>query len=517
MELRQYQKDACNAVWKGWQVHNIIAIVLCTGAGKTIIASKLIEHYANQGKKILFLANREELIQQASDKLMASTGLIAGIEKGQLTTRYWDHKVTVGSIQTLARSNRMEAFAPDTYDYIIADECHGCMSEQWQKVFGYFNSKVLGLTATFMRGDKKNLGSFFEDISFQYNLKQAIRDGFLSPIIAKTIPLEIDLSKVKTQTGDFKERDIAETITPYLDEIAASIKEHAGNRKILIFLPLIETSEKMVDALRKVGFTAEHIDGKSKDRKEKLENFSKGTFQVLCNAMLLTHGYDEPSIDCVVVLRVTQSSGLYIQMCGRGTRLSPGKKDLLLLDFLWHSAKHKLHSPASLYASSEEEAEIMNKTLRGAGKEMSLEEMKAEAANEIHNERESKLAQYIDANRTRKARTIDPLNFGLSVFNDNIIEYEPASKWEKEVATGQQLETLEKLGFDFEGITKGYASTILGAVRDRRDGGLATPKQLMILLKNGYSNASTFSFEQASSTIDWLAKNRWGKQKKRRR
>ena len=517
LKLRQYQRDCCNAVFKAWQKHDRVAAVLATGTGKTIIACNLIDYYVKQGQRCLFLCHRDELIRQAVDKLSQATGLMAAVEKAGESAEDSMTKVTVGSVQTLMRQKRLDRFDASHYDKIIVDEAHGILADSFQRVLSHFEgSKVLGITATFMRGDKRELGSFFESIAYEYGLRQAIADGWLCKIRAQTVPLDIDLTKVKKQCGDFKESDLADSIEPYLDEIAKAIKRLVPDKKILIFTPLIRTSLLMVEHLVNQGMSARHIDGKSPDRRELLQAYANDEFRVLSNAMLLTHGYDEPSIDCVIVLRPTQSSGLYIQMVGRGTRLCEGKEDLTILDFLWHTAQHKLSHPASLVSGNEEEAERVTEKVNASGGSEDIEDVLDEVKNEITNERESALAKNIDANKRRKARTIDPTQFGICTLSDNLVDYEAVFGWQKKEASDQQKGYLDKLGFDSGGITAGYASAIIDEVNQRREAGLATPKQVAVLMKNGYANAGKFKFEQASETITWLAEHRWGKKGKKR-
>lgn len=192
---------------------------------------------------------------------------------------------------------------------------------------------MLGVTATPDRGDMRNLGSYFESLAYEYSLVQAIKEGYLSPIKALTIPLKLDLSGVKQQTGDFSTKDLGTALDPYLEQIAEEMVKHCINRKTVVFLPLVKTSKKFRDILNSKGFRAAEVNGDSKDRQEILEDFDNDKYNVLCNSMLLTEGWDCPSVDCVVVLRPTKVRSLYSQMIGRGTRLFPGKEELLLLDF----------------------------------------------------------------------------------------------------------------------------------------------------------------------------------------
>lgn len=199
---------------------------------------------------------------------------------------------------------------------------------------------------------------------------------------------------------------------------------------------------------------------------------------------------------------------MYIQCVGRGTRIFPGKDNLLLLDFLWHSALHNLCKPSTLLASTEEEAKHIDEKQDKSGWAIDLETALADAQMDIKTERESALARYIDAHKGKKSKTIDPVAFGLSIDDDRIIAYDPTYGWEKEEASDAQKQYLDKVGFDASTMTKGYASKLLNAVSERRDKGLCTPKQMNCLMRQGL-DATNFTFEEAKAKIDWYKKNVW--------
>jgi len=206
LSLRPYQSEAITAIREAWTggVQKTL-LVLPTGCGKTIVFCKLIEGLVSGGERVLILAHREELLDQAADKLAASTGLRCAVEKAERTAQGSWYRVTVGSVQTLMREKRLQQFQPDYYDTIIIDEAHHCLSDSYQRVLEHFGAaKVLGVTATPDRGDMRNLGRYFESLAYEYTLPQAIREGYLSPIRAETIPLQLDLSGASVQAGDFK-------------------------------------------------------------------------------------------------------------------------------------------------------------------------------------------------------------------------------------------------------------------------------------------------------------------------
>ena len=367
-------------------------LVLPTGCGKTVVFAKVTEECVRQGSRVLILAHRGELLDQAADKLMKTTGLGCALEKAESSCQGTWFRVVVGSVQTLMREKRLNSFAPDYFDTIIIDEAHHCISDSYQRVLQHFTgAHVLGVTATPDRGNMKNLGTYFESLAYEYTLPKAIKEGYLSPIKALTIPLKIDMSSVSVQAGDFKASDIGTALDPYLKGIAEEMQKYCQNKKTVVFLPLVKTSQKFRDLLNEYGFYAAEVNGDSQDRAEILKDFDSGRYNVLCNSMLLTEGWDCPSVDCIVVLRPTKVRSLYCQTVGRGTRLSPqtGKDHLLLLDFLWHTERHELCHPASLICENEEVAQKMTENLeKDAGMPVDIEEAEQKASEDVVAQRE---------------------------------------------------------------------------------------------------------------------------------
>lgn len=511
MELRKYQEEAKESVKKQWKEVDRTLTVLPTGTGKTIVFCKLAEDMVRDGKRVLILAHRGELLDQAADKLIKSTGLGCAVEKAEHSCRQSWFRVVVGSIQTLMREKRLKTFDKDYFDVIIVDEAHHCLSNSYQKVLKYFNkAKVLGVTATPDRGDMKNLGEYFESLAYEYTLPKAIKEGFLTPIKAQTIPLKLDLTSVGQQAGDFSTRDLGNALDPYLEQIAEEMAINCMDRKTVIFLPLIRTSQKMKDILNSKGFRAAEVNGSSKDRAEVLEDFENDKYNVLCNSMLLTEGWDSPAVDCIVVLRPTKVRSLYCQMVGRGTRLHPGKENLLLLDFLWHSERHELCHPAHLICESEEVAKVMTKKIEEAGCPVDIETALGEAETDVVNQREEALAKSLAAMKNRKRKLVDPLQFEMSIQAEDLAGYVPAFGWEMGPPSDTQVKALENLGiFPDEIDSAGKASKILERLDKRKVEGLTTPKQIRFLEQKGFKHVGTWGFEETKNLINRIAANRW--------
>ena len=279
-----------------------------------------------------------------------------------------------------------------------------------------------------------------------------------------------------------------------------------------MFLPLVATSKKFRSLLAERGFRAAEVNGESADRAEVLAAFDAGEYDVLCNSMLLTEGWDCPAVDCIVVLRATKSRSLYCQMVGRGTRPCPetGKEKLLLLDFLWMTEKHELCRPAHLIAESAEVARAMTARLEEAGCPEDLEAVEQKAREDVVREREESLAKELAALKRRKRKLVDPLQYEMSIMAEDLSGYVPAFGYEMGPASEKQLSALEKFGIDPDGIEcAGKASLLLDRLSKRRDAGLTTPRQIRQLEGRGFQHVGTWTFDQASRLISRIAANGW--------
>ena len=512
MELRPYQQEAKTAVLNEWSsgVQKTL-LVLPTGTGKTVVFAKIAEECVRHGERVLILAHRGELLSQAADKIQAVSGLKCAAEKAEESCLGSWYRITVGSVQSLMRDKRLSRFPEDYFDEVIIDEAHHCISDSYQKILNHFrNANVLGVTATPDRGDMKNLGQVFDSLAYEYTLPKAIKEGYLSPIKALTIPLNLDLSGVSTQAGDFKASDIDTALDPYLYQIADEMLKYCSERKTVVFLPLIKTSRKFRDILNQKGFRAAEVNGDSADRAEILADFESGKYNVLCNSMLLTEGWDCPSVDCIIVLRPTKVRSLYCQMVGRGTRLYDGKDHLLLLDFLWHTERHELCRPAHLICESPEVAQKMTENIAEAGCPVDIEEAEIKASEDVVAQREEALAKQLAEMKKRKKKLVDPLQFEMSIQAEDLSGYVPAFGWECMPPSQKQINALEKLGISPDEIDNaGKAQKLLDRLDKRRSAGLTTPKQIRFLESRGFTHVGTWQFENARKLIDRIAANGW--------
>lgn len=313
MELRPYQVEAVESVFREWESGNRRTLLsMATGCGKTICFAEIVKKVAASGGRSLILAHRGELLEQAADKIQRTSGLESALEKAESTSLNSWVRVTVGSVQTLMRQDRLNAFAPDRFDAIIVDEAHHTLAEGYIRILDHFKSaRVLGVTATADRADKKDLGEVYDSIAYEYGIAQAINDGYLCPIEAEMVPLELDVSSVSVTHGDYQAGQLGDALEPYLDAIADAMVTRCQDRRTVVFLPLVRTAKAFAEKLNERGLIACEVDGQSEDREEILSDFNRGKYQVLCNSMLLTEGWDCPAVDCIVCLRPTKSRGLY--------------------------------------------------------------------------------------------------------------------------------------------------------------------------------------------------------------
>ena len=511
-ELRPYQQQARDRIHAEWDAgHTRTLLVLPTGTGKTIVFASVAADQVRAGDRVLILAHRGELLEQAADKLRRATGLGSAVEKAGSTCLGSWFNVVVGSVQTLQRTARLERFPHDYFGTIIIDEAHHAITDGYRRILDYFSgAKVLGVTATPDRGDMRNLGEVFDSLAFEYKLTDAIKEGYLCKIMAQTIPLQLDITSVTMSGGDYAVGDLGTALDPYLEQIAAEMARRCKSRKTVVFLPLIKTSQKFRDLLNTYGFRAAEVNGQSDDRRQVLADFDAGKYNVLCNSMLLTEGWDCPSVDCVVVLRPTKVRSLYSQMVGRGTRLSPGKTDLLLLDFLWMTDKHELCRPADLVCEDRTVARQMTEHLAETGCPEDIEEAAAQASEDVVAQREEALAKQLEEQRRKKAKLVDPLQYEMSIQAEDLAGYVPAFGWEAGPPSEQQTAALEKLGILPDAVeSAGKAALLLDRLNKRRDEGLTTPKQIRCLEKYGFQHVGTWSFEAARHMIDRIAAQGW--------
>lgn len=382
MRLRDYQSDTINGIREAYEKgFSAPLAVLATGLGKTVIFAEYIRQFLRANdKRVLVLAHRAELIWQARSKIEAICNCTVGVEMGESrasTFGFFRENVIVSTIQTQisgkAGAGRMRNFNPEEFGLVVVDEAHHAVSPSYKRVIDYYReggAKILGVTATPDRGDKKALGMVFDTVARDYDVGDGIRDGWLTPIEQRMVTiLGLDFSKVRTTAGDLNGGDLAEEMEKEsnLYGVADATVKIAGDRKTLIFCASVKQTERLAEIINRYKpNSAVSIDGKAtkEERAEVLREYHEGGVQFLVNCALFTEGFDEPDTSCVVFARPTKSRALYAQMLGRGTRPHSSiahrlgdeptaearralianccKTNVLVLDFVGNSGRHKL-------------------------------------------------------------------------------------------------------------------------------------------------------------------------------
>ena len=306
---------------------------------------------------------------------------------------------------------------------------------------------------------------------------------------------------VHIKGGDFDAGELGHALEPYLERIADVMAADYAKRKILCFLPLCSCSEHFAALCRRKGIRAEHVQGTSSDRPDVIHRLRTGETTLVSNAMLLTEGFDEPSIDTIVPLRPTKIRSLYAQQIGRGTRIHPGKDFLSVLDFLWLTHRHNLIRPASLIARDDEEA-------RALGGDWDL----LDRAEEYRQRKFARLAEELEANKRRQAKEFDLIEFAVALGDEDIAHFEPVSRWHGDPITPRQSEFLVRCGINPASLRgKGHACHVIDRIMQRRAAGLATFKQVRALRKFGVPDAHLISFARAHAILDRLFGERLGR------
>lgn len=353
VRLREYQREAVEEIHREFLSGlNSQLIVLPTGSGKTILMAAISKHF---DKRVLLLAHREELIQQAHDKfkLYWPEADIGICKAERVDTR---NQIIIGSVQSCSRPKRLKLLQEGGFDVLMIDEAHHATADSYQRIiselgFQYESGKLLiGVTATPNRADKQSLGDTFQKITYSRSISTMIKAGYLSPAIGRKILTNFSLKGVHTQNGDFSIGDLSEAVNTSERNafIAEKYKAYAANRKGIAFCVDIKHCQELAIAFNRIGISAKAVFGEmhAEERKNVLSELTAGKIQVVISCGVLTEGFDEPSIDCIVMARPTKSQSLYIQCVGRGLRLWPGKQDCLVLDFT--DGGHNLDSIMSL-------------------------------------------------------------------------------------------------------------------------------------------------------------------------
>lgn len=535
MQLRPYQQAAADAVIESFRTNDSALVVMPTGTGKTVLFSRVIEDH--DWGRCLVLAHREELIRQAANKIEQVSGYAPDVEMaGEYADKSMFHRnpVIVSSIQTQS-NGRMERFNPDQFGLVIIDEAHHATAKSYRRVVDHYRQnpgcKILGVTATPDRADESALGQVFDDVAFVYELSEAIGDGWLVPVYQKPIVVSgLDLSSVRTTAGDLNQGDLEAILNEEFaeQEMAGPIYEVVGQRKALIFTVSVKQAERLADVLNRYEpECARWVCGKTPrhERSQTLRDYSAGRFRFLVNVGVFTEGFDEPTIDVVVMGRPTKSRALYSQMVGRGTRPLAGlvddagscperrrriatsaKPHLEVIDFVGNAGRHKLVTTADILGGKYDDDVVQLATERiqqaDSPKDVSeaLEDAFAEIERRKADERRRRLQVVAKANY-KIGGPVDP-------FDLLDITQVPARGWDRvKKPSAKMIEVLERNGVYTDGVTFSQASQLIAAMIERRQNNKCTFKQAKWLVSHGYSPDMTMA--DASSTMDAWKQNGW--------
>lgn len=390
IKLRPYQEQAMNAVIAKKNTGTVKQLVeLPTGSGKTVVFCELIKRHFPD-KNVLILAHRDELIEQAKEKLEMVFGNAENIAVFTGSKKELGKQITVASVQTIKNYLNENTFMPEHFDLIICDEAHHATAETYLKVFDYFKKALLiGFTATPKRQDERKLGNLFEEIVFRKSISEMIQEGWLCKPVAISINTNIDISNITSTAGDFNQKQLEENLNNEIrnNAIIDTYKKLCPDEKAIVFCINKKHSQVVASSFIKAGISASFIDADTPrdSRKQILKDFSKGKIKVLCNCAVLTEGFDEPSIKAVFLARPTKSESLYTQMLGRGLRLHPDKDFCKVIDIVDATGKHKLKTADSILERTSKGftiEEIKEKSEKAEKQELEQEWQEAEIYHE---------------------------------------------------------------------------------------------------------------------------------------
>ncbi|MCH9839402.1 DEAD/DEAH box helicase [bacterium] len=513
--LRKYQSEAVSSVMNEWSkdVRSTL-LVLPTGCGKTLTASEIIKLRRPEGK-ILWIAHTDELLKQAREAIEAHTGLTCGVEKAEsradLHSLFSSDDVIIASRQTLTPSRMAyRGMRRDMIGTLIVDEAHHATAAGYRKIIDHFSdAKVLGLTATPVRGDQVGLSAVFESVAYRYEIRDAIRDGYLCKIDQITINCsKIDLRDVKTLAGDLNQGQLAAImkIEETLHQVAKPMVEEAKERPTIVFMPTMDSAREFARIL--TAYTSAHVavvggDSTPEERYRAIEGFRSGEVQFLVNCMVLTEGFDAPRASCIAIARPTKSLSLYTQMIGRGLRIYPGKEDCLVLDFVGNAGKHELVTPLDVLSGKPLAQDVKRDAKEAAANGMTVDEAldyaeKKAADREARRiaalERDAKIRADVAYAKSR----VDPFGSGFDMPGDP----------DKE-ATGK----LREDALRFYGKNPPKTLTVAAAHRMKADSdnrwrrGMCTQAQAREFAKRGLP--TTVSKALAHKLLDAIANNGW--------
>ena len=539
--LRPYQRDALAGIVERLQTHGSTLVVMPTGTGKTVLFAEAIRTL--RARRAMVIAHREELVFQAVRKI-THAGIHCSIEMAGHWADEWAGKATavVSTVQTqcsgVGGAGRMTRFAPDDFDLLIIDEAHHATADSYRRVIAHYRKnrelKVLGVTATPDRADEAALGNIFESVAYDYEIVDAIQDGWIVPIRQTCIRVVgLDYSQCRTTAGDLNGADLARIVEEerHVQAFARPIHELSAGRRTLAFAATVRQAEMLADVLCRIEpgcARIVHGGTPSDERRTMLADYSAGRFQVLCNVGIATEGFDEPGIAVVAMCAATKSRAKYAQCAGRGTRPLPGIVDphhtdvarrqaitdsgkpyLELIDFVGNSGRHKLMSAADILGGKLDE-EVVERAKRKLeqGETRDVQAALFEAERDIEHEAEEKRERERQRRRGVVAR-VDYSQRSIDPFDVFDLPAPAVRGWgTADAPTEKQVAFLSRQGIATDGWTKRKASVAIGTMIGRNEAGLCSLKQAALLSRYGYA-VKTITRTEASKLIDALKANGW--------
>ncbi len=557
--LRHYQRSTVDAMQKDLAEAGSALAVLATGTGKTAVIVSLAEALrASTAKPVLVIAQRKELLEQITATAARLTSLTTGLEIAeQRVARLPLPDLVAASVGSM-QGQRLASFDPDTFGAVLVDEAHHAVAPGHRKVLDWFSTaKHAGFTATADRLDGKALGLVFKRLSFTYDVRTAITEGFLAPVRQQVVNVDgLDFSAVRKTAGEFNERDLEKILAEdgALHGMAVPTLDLAKGRPGIVFAVTVAHAEALARVMcsARAGCAAVvHGAMKDAERTAALRAYNEGRVQFLVNVALLTEGVDLPRTTVVSMARPTLSRSLYTQMIGRGTRLFENKSHCLVIDFAGNAGRHKLVTAFDVLGDTDDpDARQRAMHLMAADPTLTLMVALERAKAQLVEERNAEIRRRADEKRqraeliereqraaeerTKKAAEeqlelyrrehaaaqreyVPPARVAYTVHSvDPFAEVDEllgvkversAERAHEEPPTDAQLGVLERAGYNTNGITKRDASTIIGAIVSRREAGLCTMKQARLLARHGLR--TDLSMADASACLDAIAKNNW--------
>jgi DNA repair protein RadD len=326
MQLRPYQTQLITDIRLQYQLgRKAVLAVLPTGGGKTVCFSYIAQAASIKGNRVLILVHRAELLDQASRAMPVPHGIIAANRAMDLS-----HTVQVASVQTVAR--RLHLLPRDFFQLLVVDEAHHTTAGTWARVIAHFSqAKLLGVTATPIRGDGRGLGEHYQAMVQGPTAAELTSEGYLAP--ARVLaPPGFDSAGLRKRMGDFDTKQAEQRVGTIMGDCLGHYRKHLSGQTAIAFCCSVAHAEAVAHLFQSAGIAAASIDGSmdTSTRRELLQRLAVGDLKVLTSCALIGEGVDVPSVGGCILLRPTASVGLHLQMIGRCLRPQPGKRAVVL-------------------------------------------------------------------------------------------------------------------------------------------------------------------------------------------